>query len=91
MVVAEMLLWDAPAILILAVMHLVYTPELESSEACKCMHTSNLNFSPFAVPIMQVYQFVEYFSGAAVLTASLRQVWFSNVVSCKFFSLIFIA
>ena len=33
MVVAEMLQWKAPAILILAILHLVHTPELESSEA----------------------------------------------------------
>lgn len=33
MVVAEMLQWKAPAILLLAILHLVHTPELESSEA----------------------------------------------------------
>ena len=100
MVVAEMLQWKAPAILILAILHLVHTPELESSEArvlndawyihgllgstytrqmiegmdVQSPLVSWMLLHDLVTSLQQVYDFVEYFSGAAVLTASLKRV-----------------
>ena len=72
MVVAELLSKGAPAVLVLLVLHLISTPELSSSEArLSEEHWWMMYCIYFNVAWSQVYDYVEFFSGAGKVSATL--------------------
>lgn len=71
--VAELLSWGAPPILVLLHLCLVHHSECESDQVGCLEKQSNPPMCQQSI-CLKVHDFAEYFCGAAVVSASLREV-----------------